>query len=69
MPWAATRWTSASANFYRDGRDITPYHQRVEDNILARLVDELEESAQYQARRRAVLDWNAKGGIIRKGIA
>ncbi len=57
------------ANFYRDGADITPYHQRVEDNILARLVDELEESAQYQARRRAVLDWNAKGGIIRKGIA
>ena len=56
-------------NFYRKGGDITPYHQRVEDNILTRLVDELEVSSDYQARRSAVLDWNAKGGIIRKGIA
>ena len=57
------------ANFYRDGADVTPYHQTVEDNILTRLVDELEQSCDYQARRRAVLEWNAKGGIIRKGIA
>ncbi len=57
------------ANFYREGADITPYHQRVEDNILTRLVDELEASADYQARRRKVLEFNAKGGIIRKGIA
>ncbi|MDQ2094879.1 xanthine dehydrogenase molybdopterin binding subunit [Rhodalgimonas zhirmunskyi] len=57
------------ANFYREGADETPYHQKVEDNIIARVVDELEESADYQARRAAVLEHNAKGGIIRKGIA
>ncbi len=57
------------ANFYRDGGDITPYHQRVEDNILNRLVDELEATSDYQARRKSVLEYNAKGGIIRKGIA
>ena len=57
------------ANFYREGGDITPYHQQVEDNILTRLVDELETSADYQARRRKVLGYNAKGGVIRKGIA
>lgn len=57
------------ANFYREGCDVTPYHQQVTDNILNRLVDELEESADYQARRRKVLEFNAKGGIIRKGIA
>ena len=57
------------ANFYREGGDITPYHQRVEDNILPRLVDELEASSDYQARRARVLEFNAKGGIIRKGIA
>jgi len=51
------------------GRDLTPYHQTVEDNILDRLIAELEESADYQARRQAVLDWNGKGGVIRKGIA
>ncbi|WP_306049367.1 xanthine dehydrogenase molybdopterin binding subunit [Oceaniradius stylonematis] len=59
-------------NFYgdaEDGRNVTPYHQRVEDNIAPRIVAELEESADYQARRQAVLDWNAKGGIVRKGIA
>ncbi len=57
-------------NFYGDnGRDVTPYHQTVEDNIAPRIMQELEEGADYQARRKAVLDWNAKGGIIRKGIA
>ena len=57
-------------NFYGgEGRDLTPYHQRVEDNIIGRLVDELEQSCDYQARRRAILEWNAKGGVIRKGIA
>ena len=57
-------------NFYGEaGRDITPYHQKVEGNIMARLVDELEQSANYQARRKAVLAHNAKGGVIRKGIA
>ena len=57
------------ANFYRDGADITPYHQRVEDNILLRLVNELEVSSDYQARRKQVLAFNAQGGVIRKGIA
>ena len=58
------------ANFYGgEGRDLTPYHQKVEDNILDRLVGELEDTADYQQRRKAVLEHNAKGGIIRKGIA
>ena len=57
-------------NFYGGaGRDVTPYHQTVEDNVIHRIVDELEASCDYQARRQAVLDWNAKGGVIRKGIA
>ncbi len=58
------------ANFYGGaGRDVTPYHQTVTDNILLRLVEELEETADYRTRRQAVLDFNAKGGVIRKGIA
>lgn len=57
-------------NFYGEkGRDVTPYHQTVEDNIAPQIVRELEESADYQARRKAVLDWNARGDTIRKGIA
>ncbi|WP_238367600.1 xanthine dehydrogenase molybdopterin binding subunit [Mesobacterium pallidum] len=57
------------ANFYGPGRDLTPYHQQVTDNIMAEVVDELVATSNYAARRQAVLDWNAKGGIIRKGIA
>ena len=60
------------ANFYgdtQDGRNVTPYHQTVEDNVIGRVVEELEQSADYQARRKAILEENAKGGIIRRGIA
>ncbi len=57
-------------NFYGDdGRDVTPYHQIVEDNIAPRIVQELEDNSDYQARRKAILEWNAKGGTNRKGIA
>ncbi|MDO6520248.1 xanthine dehydrogenase molybdopterin binding subunit [Shimia thalassica] len=58
------------ANFYGgEGRDLTPYHQKVEDNILDRLIAELEDSADYKKRRQEIIAHNAKGGIIRKGIA
>ncbi|WP_377290212.1 xanthine dehydrogenase molybdopterin binding subunit [Rhizobium sp. SG2393] len=59
-------------NFYGavgSGRDLTPYHQTVEDNIAARIVAELEETSQYQARRAAILDFNRTSRVIRKGIA
>ena len=57
-------------NFYdEDKRNVTPYHQKVEDNIIARIVDEIEESSNYQARRKAVIDFNRTSKIIRKGIA
>ena len=62
------------ANFYGEaGRDITPYHQQVEDNILVRLVGELEAKSDYQARRAEILAFNDKanhsGGLHRKGLA
>ncbi|UYV37701.1 xanthine dehydrogenase molybdopterin binding subunit [Rhodobacteraceae bacterium D3-12] len=57
------------ANFYGEGRDVTPYHQVVSDNILERIVGELETDCRYQARRKAIRAHNAEGGIIRKGIA
>ena len=61
-------------NFYGGpGRDVTPYHQTVEDNVIARITDELEASADYAARRAAIRAFNeeaeATGGTIRKGIA
>ena len=55
-------------NLYENGQ-LTPYHQEVQDQILPRIFADLEASADYHARRQAVLDWNARGGVIRKGIA
>jgi len=60
------------ANFYGeagDGRTLTPFHQEVEDNILPRLISELEETADYQARRAAIIAFNKTSKIIKKGIA
>ncbi|MRX49436.1 xanthine dehydrogenase molybdopterin binding subunit [Paracoccus sp. S-4012] len=55
-------------NLYRNGQ-LTPYHQPVEDMILPRLLDELEASSDYRARREAVLAFNAGGTHRRRGIA
>ncbi len=58
------------ANFYdNETRNVTPYHQTVEDCIISRLVEELEESSDYTERRQSILEHNATNSIIRKGIA
>ncbi len=58
------------ANFYGgEGRDLTPYHQKVEDNILDRLVGELETSADYRQRRAEIIDFNETSPVLKKGIA
>ncbi len=61
-------------NFYDamgvDGeRNLTPYHQKVEDCIIQRIVAELEESADYAGRRQAIAEFNAKSRIVKRGIA
>jgi xanthine dehydrogenase large subunit len=57
-------------NFYGgEGRNLTPYHQTVEDNIIARIIGELEQSADYAARRADILEFNRRSSTIRRGIA
>jgi xanthine dehydrogenase large subunit len=57
-------------NFYgKTSRNVTPYHQTVTDNIIARVVDELEKGCAYQARRKAVKAFNAANDVLKKGIA
>lgn len=57
-------------NFYgAPPRDVTPYHQAVEDNIIARIVDELEASAGYAARRAAIDAFNRASPVVKKGLA
>jgi xanthine dehydrogenase large subunit len=57
-------------NFYGIGqRNITPYGQTVEDNIVHTLVDRLAASGQYAGRRAGIAAWNAANPIIKRGIA
>ena len=58
------------ANFYGVGHnDVTPYGQQVDDNIIAELVDELERTSDYRARRAAIAAFNATSPVLKKGLA
>ncbi|MGQ0664166.1 MAG: xanthine dehydrogenase molybdopterin binding subunit [Pseudomonadota bacterium] len=58
------------ANFYgASERNVTPYHQTLEDNIIAELVAELEASAAYRARRAEIDAFNRASSILKKGLA
>ena len=57
-------------NFYgEDRRNVTPYHQTVEDNVIHEIVAELERSADYRGRRQAIRERNASSRVIKRGLA
>ena len=51
------------------GRDVTPYHMTIEDNVLPELMAELETGAEYRARRTAVAAYNAESAWVKRGLA
>ncbi|GAU80778.1 xanthine dehydrogenase molybdopterin binding subunit [Bosea sp. BIWAKO-01] len=51
------------------GRDITPYHQQVEDNIAGDVIAELERRCDYRERQTAIREANRKSPVIKRGIA
>ncbi|WP_034292194.1 xanthine dehydrogenase molybdopterin binding subunit [Herbaspirillum sp. RV1423] len=64
------------ANFYGasdaegpDARNVTHYGQKVEDNIIQALVDELECTSEYRERRKAVNAFNTENTILKRGLA
>lgn len=57
-------------NFYgTNSRNITPYDQQVEDNIILPLVEQLESSSDYQQRRKDIRLFNLSSPVLKKGIA
>jgi xanthine dehydrogenase large subunit len=60
-------------NFYdrndEEGRNVTPYGQKVEDNVIHAVVAELEASSDYRRRRVAVQEFNAHSPLLKKGLA
>ncbi|MCA3676179.1 MAG: molybdopterin-dependent oxidoreductase [Methylobacterium sp.] len=58
------------ANFYRPGRDVTPYGMTVFDiETLLPLVERLELTSDYRARRQEIAHFNAHSPILKKGLA
>ena len=57
-------------NLYKTGKkSITPYFQKVSDNISKRLILELEKSSNYQKRRKEIIKFNNENKFYKKGIA
>ncbi len=58
------------ANFYGSTeRNVTPYGQTVEDNIIAPLVDQLAAASDYAQRRAQIAQFNATSPVLKKGLA
>ena len=58
-------------NFYdkAGGRNITQLGNDVHDNILDRLIPEIEQSADYHARRKDIDQFNAGSKYLKKGLS
>ncbi|MEM7016386.1 MAG: molybdopterin cofactor-binding domain-containing protein, partial [Pseudomonadota bacterium] len=56
-------------NLYAPGRDITPYHQKIEQPILLDLMTTLEAQTDYQVRQAAARAFNAQHTQFKKGLA
>lgn len=57
------------ANLYREGRDVTPYHQTVEQHVMGDMIHQLVETARYRQRREAISEFNQSSPIIKRGLA
>jgi xanthine dehydrogenase large subunit len=57
-------------NFYgKTNRNVTPYQQVIEDNIIEDIVDRLEKTADYQKRRAELKAFNKNSRWLKRGIA
>jgi xanthine dehydrogenase large subunit len=57
------------ANLYRPGREVTPYHQTVEQFIVADMMQSLCDEADYAGRRQAIRAFNLSSPIIKRGLS
>ena len=57
-------------NLYAKGkRSITPYYQKVTDNISERIIDELVISSDYHTRKKEIMNFNTVSQFLKRGIA
>ncbi len=55
-------------NFYTDGRDETPYGQKVDENHLARCWAEVKQGGDWERRRAEVDAFNKGNPILKRGL-
>lgn len=59
-----------SVNYYGDKeRNLTPYGQKITDNIVEKLVELLSKEIDYPGRVQAVERFNEENPVLKKGIA
>ena len=51
------------------GRDLTPYHQTVEDNVAPPIIAALAASCDYDRRRREIAAFNAASPYLKRGLS
>jgi xanthine dehydrogenase large subunit len=58
------------ANYYgTQERNVTPYGQTVDDNVIHELTAQLVDSSDYAVRRLGITRFNAMSPVLKKGIA
>jgi len=58
------------ANFYgKAHRNVTPYGQAIDDNVIHELVERLVNSSDYAHRREQVAAFNAWSPVLKRGLA
>jgi len=57
-------------NFYgKNDRNVTQYHQTVDDNIIDKIFDRLVVDSDYERRRAEIRKFNADNPVMRRGIS
>jgi xanthine dehydrogenase large subunit len=56
-------------NFYGgEGRDVTPYGQKVADNLIPRCVAQAKRDSDWERRRAEIAAFNASNRILKRGL-
>jgi xanthine dehydrogenase large subunit len=56
-------------NLYGPGRDMTPYGMQVTDNIMPEVIETLERTSDYRARRQSTAAFNRTSRFLKRGLA
>jgi xanthine dehydrogenase large subunit len=61
--------TVRKRNLYCEQRSKTHYGQTVEQHIIAEMIEDLEQTSDYWARRKAINTFNESSPYLKKGLA